>query len=406
MRVLALVPVWPWPPRQGVAIRAGKILDALATQHEVAVVGFRTGPEISAPRWLARALVLEPVPWRFSRRVSWLVRLRPDLLGRRYDRNCAAQVQSLAEAWLPNVVVVFGLEMASLLPRFGCSTGRPAILYDAQNCESSLQYRAFLADIVRWRSWAGAAYSFAQWRLLTIYERKWLTQVDQVVAVSDADARLLRLLAPKSRISVVPNGVDCTYYDPNWCHGRGQDFSLVFTGYMSFRPNVDAVVWFARNVLPKVLKDYPQLKLFVVGKDPAPAVQALVAGGSIEVTGEVPDTRPYLCQATAFVAPLRMGSGTRLKVLEAGSMAVPVIASRVAVEGLDLIEGRHFLRAERPNEWVDRIMWVLQHPVEAREMAHKARHVVMQQYCWPTLTAKYLDLLRDATSKSEPCHHR
>jgi glycosyltransferase involved in cell wall biosynthesis len=166
--------------------------------------------------------------------------------------------------------------------------------------------------------------------------------------------------------------------------------SLVFTGLMRYRPNHDAVKYFVREVLPLIRRVRPGVRLTVVGGDPPPELSRL-AGPDVEITGGVPDVRPYVARAAAVVVPLRMGGGTRLKVLEALAMGKAVVSTGIGCEGLLAEDGVHLLTADDPQSLAERTLLVLSTPSLAGDLGRRGRLLVEENYGWE----RVVDGLRD-----------
>ena len=180
-------------------------------------------------------------------------------------------------------------------------------------------------------------------RVVQAFERRYFTPLTLCNLVSEADAEAVRGHCPGVRTSVVHNGVDPEHFRPLGL--APEDPSLVFEGTMSFAPNVEAVVWFAREVLPLIQGELPGTRFVAVGRDPSEAVRA-VAGRHVTVTGTVDDVRPWLDRATAFVSPLIGGAGIKNKVLQAWAMAKAVVATPLSIGGLEAEDGRNLLLAD------------------------------------------------------------
>ena len=170
--------------------------------------------------------------------------------------------------------------------------------------------------------------------------------------------------------------------------GRETD-RLLFLGSMSYGPNVDAVQYLVGEILPLVRAIRPGLTLDIVGADPAPKILAL-ASDSIHVTGRVDDVRPYLRRAACLVAPLRIGGGTRLKLVEALGMRTPVVSSFIGAQGLDLEDGKHLRLAHAPADIAQAVVDVLADPAGADDMARRGRRLVRERYTWKQLGERLL----------------
>jgi glycosyltransferase involved in cell wall biosynthesis len=299
-------------------------------------------------------------------------------------------------AWLAreffDVVQIGGIEMAPYLDTVKTARPRPLIIFDNLNCEYVLQRRAFLTDLRVPARWPGAAYSFVQWQRLRRYEAQICRHADRVLAVSDVDAEMLRELVPGLEVTVVPNGVDTQAYSPTASHPHTSP-TLVFTGTMDFRPNVDAVLWFVQKVWPQVRAQVPEAHFFVVGQRPHRRLDRLRGDPTITLTGWVDDARPYIAQATVYIAPLRIGGGTRLKLLEAMATGKPVVATRLGAEGYPVTDEQELLLADTPSAFAGAVVALLRAPERRAELGRAARVFVEQRYDWraivPQLEAVY-----------------
>ena len=185
---------------------------------------------------------------------------------------------------------------------------------------------------------------------------------------------------------VVPNGVDIDFYAadvPAMEDGAGPGpLDLVFTAKMDFRPNVDAVLWFAQAVLPLIRRRSPRTRFWVVGKDPHPRLAPLAADPGIVVTGWVEDVRPYIAGAALYVIPLRIGGGTRLKVLEAMAMGRAIVSTALGCEGFELEPGQELAIADTPDEFATTVLALLQDPDRRERMGRDAHQYARSRYDW------------------------
>jgi glycosyltransferase involved in cell wall biosynthesis len=285
-----------------------------------------------------------------------------------------------------DVLQVEGIEMtpyALRLPR----ARRPFLVFDNHNAEYLLQQRAFQTDVRQPGRWVGAAYSLAQWRKLAGYERRVCRDADRVIAVSEADRAALLTLAPGLDVTIVSNGVDLAFYRPGAVAALAQmrPGALVFTGKMDYRPNVDAVTWFADAVLPLVRQRVPEAHFWVVGQQPHARLAALAGRDDVTITGRVPDVRPYIAGAGAYVVPLRIGGGTRLKVLEAMAMGQALVSTRLGCDGFDFTDGREVRYADTPEEFAQAIEALTRDREAADGLGRNARAFVEANYGWEAI---------------------
>lgn len=228
------------------------------------------------------------------------------------------------------------------------------------------------------------------------------------VSVSEEDASRIRGFGCP-RVAVVPNGVDTGYFSPS---GRKPEpRTLAFTGALDWRPNQDAVLWFIREIHPS-LRRSGSYRLLVVGRNP-PAWMRDPGRlpREIEVTGTVDDVRPFIERAEALVVPLRIGGGSRLKILEALALEKPVISTRVGAEGLWIRDGVHFIAADDPRSFAERARDVLASPERFRHLGANGRRLVCERYDWSNIAAIQRDLWSElltprsqATPRTSVCH--
>jgi glycosyltransferase involved in cell wall biosynthesis len=251
---------------------------------------------------------------------------------------------------------------------------------------------------------AGLAYRIYADREARLRRREELEaclRVDRVVTVSAIDREILLREAPGLEVDIVPNGVDLDWFDTSGGSESARRPSAVFVGKMDYRPNVDAVRWFCREILPLVKSRVPAFVFTICGNDPVESVLALGKIEGVVVTGRVPDTRPYLEDAAVAVVPLRAGSGTRLKVLEAMAMGRPVVSTPIGAEGLDVVSGEDFAEADSPNEFAARIIDLLDNPDERERLGRAGRDLVEASYGWPAVVARLERVYEELLSTSE-----
>jgi glycosyltransferase involved in cell wall biosynthesis len=275
------------------------------------------------------------------------------------------------------------------------------IVLDQFNAEYVLQRRAAFTDLQQSitypRALAGMTYSLMQWRKLARYERAMLRRYDHVLAVSEQDRRALLRLNHRARVDIVPNGVDTSHFAPqavpydstNDAPASIAANALVFTGALDYRPNIDAVLWFARMVLPLVWANHPDIRFVIVGRSPSPAIYDIHDNEKIIVRRDVEDVRPYIAASAVYVVPMRMGGGVRLKLLEALSMQAAVVSTSMGAEGVKgLQDETHLLLANTPTTFAEAIIRLLNDSELARHLGTAGRELVAAQYDWQVIVPR------------------
>jgi sugar transferase (PEP-CTERM/EpsH1 system associated) len=223
-------------------------------------------------------------------------------------------------------------------------------------------------------------------------EKRLARRFDLCTATTRAEHATLEGYQTGTPTDWFPNGVDSGYFTPS---SELYDPDLIaFVGRMDYFPNQQCMLDFCEHVLPRIKASRPTVKLAIVGADPSPAIRRLSQIEGVTVTGSVPDVRPHVTRAALTVAPLRIARGTQNKILEAMAMAVPVVCSRLAADGVDAEPGRHLLTAGTPAELSDAIVGVLSDPALRGRLADAGRARVLSNHAWPN-SMKRLDAIID-----------
>ncbi|MCD6553485.1 MAG: glycosyltransferase [Anaerolineae bacterium] len=395
MNLLFLTPQIPYPPQHGGALRAYNLIRVLAQRHAITLLSFVRTPEdldrAGPLRDCCRRIETVPAPTRSHLRRAFSVFLspEPDLALRLVSTEFQARLDALLRESHFDVLQIEEI----MLARYGLALNtntepQPRLVFDTYNAEYVLQQRAFETDVRHPRRWAGALYSLIQWRKLRRYEARVCRRFDCTVVVSQADAVALHALDPALPLVVVPNGVDVAHY-ASYTPGANDPVlppnSLVFTGKMDFRPNVDAVLWFVESVLPLVQQQVPDVRFYVVGQSPLPRVRALAANPAVIVTGRVPDVRPYIAGAAVYVVPLRIGGGSRLKILEALAMGRAVVSTSLGCEGYPLVADRELVVADEPTDFAREVIALLRDPARRAELGAAGQRFAAERYDWSVI---------------------
>jgi glycosyltransferase involved in cell wall biosynthesis len=268
----------------------------------------------------------------------------------------------------------------------------------AHNVDSLIWRRYYEVERGGLRRW----YVGKQWRKFAAFERDVFHQAGRVVAVSDNDARLLQRQFGVDQVDVVDNGIDFA-----WCaaaRGERKPHQYLFLGALDWRPNQDAVRWLLEEIVPRVRRSIPDARLLIVGRcPPAWLVRRVGQSVGVDLRADVPDVRPYLAESAALLVPLRIGGGSRLKILEALAVGLPVVSTAIGAEGLRLVADEHYWQADTVEELAAATIKCLCQPARANALAQAGRQVVQRQYDWATLADRLHDIWASVASPTVPC---
>ncbi|MYN10685.1 TIGR03087 family PEP-CTERM/XrtA system glycosyltransferase [Pseudoduganella aquatica] len=395
--LLLLVHRIPYPPNKGDKIRSYHLLKHLAEHYRVHLATFvddqddwQHVPRLQAMTASAHFAPLNPKKARV-RSLGALLGNRSLSLDYYRDAGLRRWVDETVRREGITRIVVFSSAMAQYAEAYPDATR----VVDFVDVDSD-KWRQYAEK----KSWPMSMLYAHEARQLLAYERRVALECDAALFVSAPEAELFRTLAPESaaRTGHFSNGVDTAYFSPEGPQGQphdhpytAQELPLVFTGAMDYWPNIDAVTWFARDVLPAVRARHPQAVFYIVGARPASEVQELAGLPGVVVTGTVPDVRPYVAHASLCVAPLRIARGIQNKVLEAMAMARTVVVSPQALEGIEAEPGRSLLLAADAPAFIATVNAALDQPDAA--IGRAARATVEHLYGWNSHLAQVCALL-------------
>lgn len=253
-------------------------------------------------------------------------------------------------------------------------------------------YSLFLSrNLANETDWRKRLLLRAQLNAARRYEGRMFEGFDAVVVLSDGDAQALLTLAPDLPLHVIPNGVDTDYFIPTG--HEAEKPTLLFIGNYAYPPNLDAALYLIRDILPRVKRQVPAARLLLVGSSPPPTLRKL-ASSDVEVTGHVPDLRPYMERALVFVSPLRFGAGIKNKVLEAMAMQKAIVATPLSCEGISLRDGTNVLYGRRTTELVNGVVRLIKDDTLRQRMRLANRQLIEARYTWRRVADQYEDLYK------------
>jgi glycosyltransferase involved in cell wall biosynthesis len=402
MRVLLLTPALPYPTHQGGALRNFGVLRGLREAgHRISLFSVHDGtiPVAATPldELCERIVTVSPPQRSAARRLRDLVLSgHPDLALRLETPESRERLRDLLTGTRFDLIQFEGLEMAIYQGLARQLQPQAKLIYDAHNAEHALQRVIARVEGGSRKRAAAALYSQVQARRIARFERAICASANAVIAVSQEDADALQAFRPNGKVYVLPNGIYADdYSDPPQQRLELGSHIMVFTGKMDYRPNVDAMLWFDSAILPLIQERIPDAKLYVVGQKPHASLHSLRDRDHVEVTGWVAEVQPFLHAAQVYVAPLRMGSGTRLKILEAMAAGCAVVATSVATSGLDAEAHDAMIVADDARAFAQTVIDLMGDPERRSALGEAARTVVRRRYDWSALIPCLLGIYKD-----------
>jgi polysaccharide biosynthesis protein PslH len=391
VRILAVTTKSPLPLNEGRALRTYNLLKELAGRHEITLCSYvqseAEAQGLEQMRSFCKEVHAVPLYLNFPKAELARDLLRDvvsdaPILATKYSQP--AMTSLLKKLMSRQKFDVFHLDMLHLGLLMETANGLPTVLVE-HNVESALLERR-----IERSTGAMKAYLKRQLRKLSRFEAETCSAADCVVCCSDNDAGLLRKMNDSIDTVTVPNAVDIEYFKP--FTSQPKPGSLIYVGGLGWFPNLDAIEFFAKDILPRVAKGVRDVVLTVVGQVPDPAMlERFREYPNVRFAGLVDDIRPFAADAIAYVVPLRIGGGTRLKILDALSMGKPVITTSIGCEGLRVTHGTDVLIADDAEQFARETVRVLSDPVLAARLGSAGRQCVVRDYQW-SAAARLMDV--------------
>ncbi|EMI56910.1 glycosyltransferase [Rhodopirellula sallentina] len=405
MNVLFLTERFPWPLDDGGNIRTFRLLEALATDYQVTMVAHHRAdlPIALMQTGVADLAAIEMIrpPSRLGSwfQIVWSGVLcgRSIFVSKNYSPAMLRRAKELYSTGQFELVYFNHLDTACYLEPLDCL---PAV-FDSHNCLSEManeraQDATGLAAIL-WR---------AEAKRLAAAEAAVVSHSSMTLACSVQEKQLFSKLSSSGRIEVIPNGTDA----PNSVavHRFAATGRLLFVGAMDYRPNVDAVIWFCREILPRIRAKVPEASFDIVGRSPTASVQRLAKLSNVRVVGSVEDVSSWYADADLAVIPLRMGGGTRLKAVEAMALGCPIVSTKKGIEGIEAIDEVHLRIADEPIAFANAAVGLLRNSSERRKISAAGREFA-EAFNWEKLQTQFrtivklgiLPTLRDSTRQEK-----
>jgi polysaccharide biosynthesis protein PslH len=397
MRIFFVCRRVPFPPDRGDKIATFNQIRHLSASHEVHVLclgdGARDLDNISGLQQYTRSITAAPVGGLTIklRALKALALGQPLSVAALNEGKLHLAIRRKFAEVRPDLIIVYSCNVAQFAEHFPCV---PRIMQFGD------------LDSLKWRQYAKRSRIPSKWiyeieeRRLLAYERHIAQSFSHALVHTEIERRDFERLIPGIPVAVLGNGVDLDYFRSA---GEAKEpASMVFTGVMDYRPNVDAVVWFCNEILPIIQAAIPEANFMICGNRPAPAVRRLAKLRGVTVTGRVPDIRPYLDRAEVFVAPLRMARGVQNKLVEALAMGLPCVASNAAWSGTVISDGEGLVVADDAREFAGRVVTLLREEDWRADMARRARAAAEANYRWDAQMARLDQAIAAAMSQARP----
>ncbi len=399
MKILFLSPTVPFPLTDGGRIRVFNLLKQIAKKSDITLLALETQPTdeegVAELQQLGVQVHLVPNAPTLPRvSLGTLLKAflkRQPITVARYD--LPAYRQKFRELIATENYDLVHYEMFHTA-QFYTETDLPGVL-SQQNVDSEI-WRRLCSET------ANPFYKFAYWTqqlAFQRYERVLSPKFDAVTCTSNIDAAVFQRHCAADAIAIIPNGVDVTHFQPDFT--TEAPAHLIYIGSMDWYQNEDAVAFFADDILPGIQSEVSDVRFSIVGGNPSARVQKLAERDGVIVTGRVPEIKPYFAEATVFVVPLRIGSGTRLKILEALAMGKAIVSTSVGAEGLDLNDGEEIFIADTPKPFAEAVARLLTDPALRRRIGENGRARVEKDYDWRSIGEKlhqrYTEIVRRAS---------
>lgn len=388
MRVLVLADK-VFSRRLGDGLRVYGLLGHLAGRHEFDLICFARAGESLEPelRSLFGRVTLIPAPR--TQPSPYLRRLVQSFTGAGFkitSEQMTAAVETALRGRQYDLILEVAANTLPNLPR-----GPLGIPLVVDSVDEPLLRELRALRNATWRE--RPHYLHRAWRFWQ-YEKRMLGRANQNLFVSEVDAGVHRRFFPGRPVTVVPNGVDIEYFAPP--STKPDPAYIVFEGNMNYGPNIDTAQRLVQEILPPLSARVGEVRIGIVGRDPSPEVLRL-ASDRVEVTGSVPDVRPYLARAAVFACPMRLGSGIKNKILQAWAMGRPVVATPASLGGLSARDGENILVREKPEDFAEAIAQLIRDPARAAAIGQAGRHTAESEYSWERRAGQLESILLAAT---------
>jgi sugar transferase (PEP-CTERM/EpsH1 system associated) len=378
MNILFITKELPYPPDSGFRNRTFHLIKGLASRHKVSLVCFGD-KNVKLDGISPYCVTIEQVGPHKKDKTVWKLLLSlfcpyPYSVTSRFNPNMKAKVEGLLRSQHFDLFICDSIYQALHMP----DTSIFKVITE-HNIESSIMLRYARVEknpLIKLGVWI-------EFLKMRVYEHATWKKFDLCLVCSDAEKHELQKRIPMQKADVIPNGVDLGYFTNTTTEVKKH--LLVYVGQMNWRPNIDAVVYFLKEMYPHIKADVPDVSFSIVGNNPPEEIKKLAQEIGANTTGYVPDTRPFVSQAEVFVVPLRIGGGTRLKILEAMAMGKAIVSTSIGCEGIGATHEKNILIADSREDFAKSVIRIFNDTTLRDNLGRAARKFVEENYSWENI---------------------
>ena len=402
MKILYLTPYVPYPLNNGGLIRVYHMMVNLGSKHDVTAICMEPDNDAQAQgikviEETGISIETVPVARHQKKKLKRIYQLLSLVSAKPYQykqfHSVAMQnavTRHLSEGDYDLLLVEF-----SQMGYFQLDTDIPSFI-DQHNVEYEIMHRTYETEKNPLRK----LLAYSEWKKFYKQEIENCEKFTGCLTTSIRDAEILQQRSPGMECHIIPNGVDSEFFRPT----DSDDFDpnmVLFTGTISYYPNTEGILWFYKNIWPLIKEKNPQATFCIAGKEPPPEVQAIAdKDESVTATGMVDDMRDYYYKASVVVVPLRVGGGTRLKILEGMAMSKSIVSTSVGAEGIDHTDGQNILLKDTPEDFSEAVVTVMKDTALRQKLEKGGRDLVEAKYDWRAVTDKLSDVFERAVNKA------
>jgi len=396
MKVLFLSQRFLYPLDTGGKIRTAKILEHLSKKCEITLISNielpKDTPYITQIKKLCSRFI--PVPWKETKKYS--LKFYFKLFYRIFSKYPFTVLNDYSKSLEKAILKELKNKKYDILI---CDFVQSALNFKKIKNYKKVLFQHNVESIIAKRHIENAnnflikAFWWLQWKKMFIFEKKVCKDYDIVIAISEKDKEIFEKLYGLNNVYIIPTGVDTEYFKP-LNNIKEKENSLVFCGSLDWLPNEDAILFFIKEIFPKLKTKIPSISLTIVGRNPSSRLKKKIKNyPEIKITGWVEDVRPYIAESAVYILPLRIGGGTRIKVYEAMAMEKAIISTSIGVEGLPVKDGKHLLIANTPDEFIEKIILLLKNKELRKKIGKTACQYVCQNFTWPIVANKFWEII-------------